>query len=80
MRSFKSPQQLQEMVSEIQKTSNECWAEFALHNEVGLSPLQQSSLVDVVIASKDQLRAINTLDRVVGLTQAQTHDLRAIAR
>lgn len=79
MRSSKSLCQLDDDVQEILESSNECRAEFVLTNEVGLSTIQKNSLIDVVIASKDQVRAITTLDRVVGLTPAQTQALQAIA-
>lgn len=79
MRSSKSRRELDDDVQEILESSNECWAEFVLTNEVGLSTLQKNSLIDVVIASKDQVRATSTLDRVVGLTATQVQALQAIA-
>ena len=79
MRSFKSPAELELLVSEIQDASNESLAELALNVESGLSPQQRSSLVDVIVRSKDQVRAICVLDRDSDLTRAQTRALQAIA-
>lgn len=79
MRSFKSPAELELLVSEIQDTTNESLAELALNVERGLSPAQRSSLVDVIIRSKDQVRAISILDRISDLTPVQTRALQAIA-
>jgi hypothetical protein len=79
MRSSESQLQFDDDVQEILESSNECMAEFVLTNEVGLSAFQRNSLIDVVIASKDQVRAITTLDRVAGLTPTQTEALQAIA-
>ena len=79
MRSFKSPAELELLVSETQDTTNESLAELALNVERGLSPAQRSSLVDVIIRSKDQVRAISILDRISDLTPVQTRALQAIA-
>lgn len=79
MRSFKSPAELELLVSEIQDTTNESLAELALNVESGLSSAQRSSLVDVIIRSKDQIRAICALDRNSDLTSDQTRALQAIA-
>lgn len=79
MRSFKTPAELELLVSEIQDTTNESLAELALNVERGLSPAQRSSLVDVIIRSKDQVRAISVLDRISDLPPAQTRALQAIA-
>ena len=79
MRSFKSPAELELLVSEIQDTTNESLAELALNVEIGLSSTQRSSLVDVIIRSKDQVRAVCVLDRNSDLTFDQTRALQAIA-
>ena len=79
MRSFKSPAELELLVSKIQDASNESLAELALNVECGLSPQQRSSLVDVIVRSKDQVRAICVLDRNSDLTPAQTRALQAVA-
>lgn len=79
MRSFKTPAELELLVSETQDTTNESLAELALNVERGLSPAQRSSLVDVIIRSKDQVRAISILDRISDLTPVQTRALQAIA-
>ena len=79
MRSFKSPAELELLVSEIQQTTNESLAELALNVERGLSPAQRSSLVDVIIKSKDQVRAISILDRISDLTPVQFRALQVNA-
>lgn len=79
MRSFKTPAELELLVSEIRDTTNESLAELALNVERGLSPAQRSSLVDVIVRSKDQVRAICVLDRNSDLTPVQTRALQAIA-
>lgn len=79
MRSFKSPAELELLVSEIQQTTNESLAELALNVESGLNPTQRSSLVDVIVMSKDQVRAVCVLERNSDLTPVQTRALQAIA-
>lgn len=80
MSSFKTTEELELLVTEIQETSNECLAELALNVQAGLSPSQRSSLVDVIIMSKNQVRAISVLDRNSDVTPDQIRALRMIAR
>lgn len=71
--------ELQSDIAEIIATRNYCWAQFVLNTEQGLCDEERSALVDVIIASGDEVRAIATLGTVPNISEGQMKALRRIA-